>query len=221
MTASTAERPAQNPAKISPSKIWLKALESAGRLTGDKSLALAGLLDAQALAFGAAPALIGETETLSYQALADRARRHTRWALDQGLRRGDVVALLAPNTPDYFAFWTGVGRTGATVSLLNTNLRGAALAHGINVARPGRLVVDASLAEAALEARPHFELQPSLWSLGSAAPTGGFSPLDPDSFSGAALDLTAFAPATQADAALHIFTSGTTGLPKADRKSVV
>ncbi|MBV9508819.1 MAG: long-chain-acyl-CoA synthetase [Caulobacteraceae bacterium] len=203
----------------SPSKTWLTALESAGRLTADKAFVLADLIDRQAEAIAESPALIGRTETLSYRGLAALSRRYTRWALSQGLGRGDVAALLAPNGPSYFAFWTGVSRTGAAVSLLNTNLRGAGLAHAVGVSRPAHLVVAPAFRDAATEALALLEAKPTLWSLGEAPSSAGAKPLEAAAFSGEPLDFTAFAPAIHTDVALHIFTSGTTGLPKAARLS--
>ena len=73
---------------------------------------------------GDKPALISDLETLTYRALAARANRYARWALAQGLRKGEVVCLLMPNRPEYLAIWLGITRAGGAVALLNTNLTG-------------------------------------------------------------------------------------------------
>ena len=44
-------------------------------------------------------ALLSERECFSYRALAERANRYARWALAQGIAKGDVVCLLMPNRP--------------------------------------------------------------------------------------------------------------------------
>ena len=64
------------------------------------------------------------------------ANRYARWALAQGIAKGDVVALLMPNRADYLAIWLGITRIGGVVALINTNLTGAALAHCLAVAQP-------------------------------------------------------------------------------------
>ena len=74
--------------------------------------------------------------TLSYRALAARANRYARWALAQGLAKGETVGLLMPNRPDYMAAWLGISRIGGVVALLNTNLTGQALAHCIDIVAP-------------------------------------------------------------------------------------
>ena len=64
-------------------------------------------------------------ESLTYRALAERANAFARWALDQGLAKGETVCLMMSNRPEYMAIWLGLTRVGVVVSLINTNLRGA------------------------------------------------------------------------------------------------
>ena len=66
------------------------------------------MLDELADEHGDAPALMSDAETLSYRALAARANRYARWALAQGLAKGETVGLLMPNRPDYMAAWLGI-----------------------------------------------------------------------------------------------------------------
>jgi fatty-acyl-CoA synthase len=193
----------------SASKDWLRALELIARLDADPARTLPIAIDGLAQRFGDAPALISERETLSFAALADRARRYARWALSEGVGKGDVVALLMPNRPEYMAVWLGLTRIGAVVALINTNLRDASLAHCLAVANAKLIVVDATL-EAPLRAALSTEVSTPVWTHGGEgarridlaleAADGG--PLEP---SAVTLD----------DRALLIYTSGTTGLPKA------
>jgi fatty-acyl-CoA synthase len=205
----------QPPAKAKPgagvSKAWLRAMERTAKLTADPALTLGDLFDELGQSFADRPALIGERESLSFAELAARSRQYSRWALGLRLGRGDVVALLIPNRPDYVAAWTGISRTGVTVALLNTNLTGAALAHCIALVGPRHLIVDDALAEALDGAAPHLESQPRAWRLGDGGLLG-LSALSSDP-----LDTASFA--RQSDTALYIFTSGTTGLPKAAKIS--
>ena len=90
--------------------------------------------------FGEAPALIAPGETFSHAQLAARANQVSRWALAQNIRKGDTVCLLLPNCPDYLALWLGITAIGGVVALLNTNLKGEALAHCIAVATPTHII---------------------------------------------------------------------------------
>src|SRR5438105_2007197 len=86
------------------------------------------VIEEAAQQFGDAPALLCEHERLTFRSLSERSNRYARWALDQGLNKGDTVGLMMPNRPEYVAVWLGITRVGGVVSLLNINLVGASLA---------------------------------------------------------------------------------------------
>ena len=68
--------PARGDPARSASKDWLRALELTARLDADLTRTLPVVIDELAARFGAAPALISDRETLSFRALAERARRY-------------------------------------------------------------------------------------------------------------------------------------------------
>jgi len=162
-----------------------------------------------------APAILFLDRTLSYRDLDDAADRYACWAHEAGIVRGEVVALLMENRPEYLAAWLGLLKVGATVALLNTNLRGMPLAHSISVAQARHLVLGAELVDTLVEARPLMQTMPTVWVTGGTAP--GFESLDA-ALAGAssrAADPAWRAGVIDKDIAFYIFTSGTTGLPKA------
>lgn len=164
--------------------------------------------------FGERPALISERETFTYSDYHRRGNRYARWALANGIGRGDTVALLMPNRPEYLAVWLGIARAGGVTALLNTNLAGASLAHCVNIVEPRIVIVAAELAEVFETARPHLTGAPAVWGHGEGAPGARLD------LALAALDDTDVPAAerpklTTADRCLWIYTSGTTGMPKA------
>jgi fatty-acyl-CoA synthase len=72
-----------------------------------------------------------EDKRYTYRDYDAHANRYARWAQSQGLKKGDVVALLMENRPEYLFAWTGLVKVGATAALINTNLRERALAHSL------------------------------------------------------------------------------------------
>ncbi len=108
-------------------KSWLRALEMTVRIEDTPSRIFPVEVEALGARFGEAPALIGSQYSLTHAGLAARANRYSRWALAQNIRKGDTVALLMPNCPDYLAIWLGITRIGGIVALLNTHLTGEAL----------------------------------------------------------------------------------------------
>ena len=82
---------------------------------------------------------------MSYRQYNQRGEQYARWAMANGIGKGDVVALMMPNRPEYLAVWLGIARAGGVTALLNTNLTGAALAHCVNIVKPKHVIVDAAL----------------------------------------------------------------------------
>jgi fatty-acyl-CoA synthase len=197
--------------KDTANKSWLRALETTGALAARPTATLPVLIDELGVRWGDAPALLSDEETLSFADLAGRCRAYTRWALSLGLGKGDVVALLMPDRPDYLAIWLGLTRTGATAALINTNLTGPSLAHSIAIVKPTHLIAADELVEAAVLALVDMDARPQVWTRGASGPGA----LDPADYSQAAFAEGDLPPVTLADRALHIYTSGTTGLPKA------
>src|SRR5215813_6874001 len=126
------------------------------------------VVDELAARHGDAPALLSDRERFSYRDLAERSNRYARWALAQGLVKGDTVCLLMPNRPEFLALWLGVTRVGGVVALLNTNLTGPALAYCINVVTPKHIIVAAELLGALQSARTSLTGNAKLWLHGEA-----------------------------------------------------
>ena len=118
--------------------------------------------------YGDAPALISDRERLSYRELAERSNRYARWALAQGLAKGETVCLLMPNRPEFLAVWIGITRVGGVVALLNTNLVGPSLAHCIDIVAPKYIIVASELAQVLATAQPHLKTKAQVWSHGES-----------------------------------------------------
>jgi fatty-acyl-CoA synthase len=173
------------------------------------------VFDDAAAQFAERPALLCDREHFSYRTLAERSNRYARWALRQGLAKGDTICLLMPNRPEYLAVWLGVTRVGGIAALLNTNLVGPSLAHCINIVRPKHLVVAAELVRELETAQPYLSVNPKVWVHGQS--TVDFARLDTEIelLPGDALTKSERRALTIEDRALYIYTSGTTGMPKA------
>ncbi len=201
------------------SRAWLRALELTSPITKSPWRVFPVVVDELADRFGDAPALLSDGEDLSFRALAQRANRYARWAQGQGVQKGDTVCLLMANRPEYMAVWLGITRAGGVVALLNTNLAGASLAHCIDIVDAKHIIVACDFIEAFECARPLLTTKPILWHHGAgAAPdrdiTAVVANLPAD-----ALAPDEKPPVSIADRALYVYTSGTTGLPKAAKIS--
>src|SRR5580700_3012758 len=96
---------------------WLRALAKTATI-GERGITLPALIERLAAEFTAAPALVSAEASLSYAQLGARCNQYSRWGISRNLKRGDAVALLMSNCPEYLAVWLGLTRIGAVVALV-------------------------------------------------------------------------------------------------------
>jgi fatty-acyl-CoA synthase len=163
------------------------------------------------------PAMTFEGRTVTYGELDAMANRFAHWGRGLNLRKGQTVALFLPNRLEYFAVWYGLSKIGVVTALINNQLAGLPLAHCLTVSGAVHVIVDPETSPVFEAARGLVTRPLQQWVLG---PVHGdqrdlvqalksCSQLPPDR--SAREDMKA------RDTALLIFTSGTTGLPKAAR----
>ena len=189
----------------SAAKSWLRALEWTAPIARHRDRVFPAVIDELAARKGDAPALLSQRACFTYRALSERSNQYARWALDQGLAKGDTVCLMMPNRPEFLAVWLGITKIGGVVALMNTNLKGPSLAHCVNLVEPKHVIVGAELRDELTAALPGFP----------AACTWVDTDRYLDRYSGEALNASERRPVSIQDRALYIYTSGTTGLPKA------
>jgi fatty-acyl-CoA synthase len=200
-------------ARLVPALPKLIAHKPDGRYTvGDR-------LEERARSHPERPAILFEDRRLDYGELNATANRVAHWARGKGLGRGDVVALLMENRPEYVAIWAGLAKLGVNTALINTNLSGRALRHSLATAHAQHLVLGSECAEGFATVADDLEDPLEVW--WSRDPVAGARDLDT-----ALAEQSVMNPDPSVRAALrageelfYIYTSGTTGLPKAARFS--
>ena len=91
------------------------------------------------------PFVLFEDERITFGEMNRRANRIGRALLGLGIKRGDAVALLMENRPDYLAVWLGLAKFGITTALINTSASGPVLAHALDQVGAGTIICDAGL----------------------------------------------------------------------------
>lgn len=108
---------------------------------------IARLLAAAAARFGERPFLVDDAgRAASFAAVDSLARRMAAGLAARGVRPGDRVALMAPNSPAFVACWFGIAYAGAAVVPIPTVSAPPEVAHRLAHARC-RLLVDAAVLE--------------------------------------------------------------------------
>ena len=107
---------------------------------------------AKAKELGNKAAFIDGTTDLpvSYAELDDRVRRLAGGMLERGLAKGEVVAVMAPNCPDYAVVFHGVAMAGGVVTTINPTYTEREVHHQLNDAGATKLVTVPMFLETAL-----------------------------------------------------------------------
>ncbi|KAG7208409.1 hypothetical protein KM043_014641 [Ampulex compressa] len=135
-----------------------------------------------------------------------------------GHAKGDAVALMMPNRPEYIAIWLGLGKLGVITALINTNLRLQSLVHCINVAKVKSIIYFdeyASAIDGIAESIKHIGRYRYSGNPDKAkALPNGTSDLNKLMLKASTAEPVVEREPGYKDILIYIYTSGTTGLPK-------
>jgi fatty-acyl-CoA synthase len=142
-------------------------------------------------------------EQLTYREANETVNRYAAVLAARGVGHGDVVGVMLRNSPHSVLLMLAVVKCGAVAGMLNYHQRGKVLAHSFGLLDAKAVVAETDFIEPITE---------------SEAETEGLMTLD--ELEQLAASAPATNPATTAavlakDKAFYIFTSGTTGMPKA------
>lgn len=192
--------------------------------TRDMDYTVADRLEERARDHADTPFILFEEERVTFAQANARANKVAHAARAAGLKKGDVVGLLMLNRPDFVIIWLGLSKIGVVTALINTSATGPVLSHAIRQVGACGLIVDSELAASVAELDrsdvperlwEHAEAGRSLFGLANAGDFEAAMAAAPDSNPDRALR----AGVVMGDPLYLIFTSGTTGLPKAARMS--
>lgn len=162
-------------------------------------------------------ALFYQDASWTWEALNEETNRISNYFLSLGLNPGETVALMLENSPEYLFLTSGINKIQGISGLINFNQRKQALTHSFTIVEPKFIVIDGYSLPSfrdIVEKLPHkndqifvidnpedikhdyIELPDELKTVSINNPETTFNSI-------------------LRETALYIFTSGTTGLPKA------
>ncbi|KAM4808207.1 long-chain fatty acid transport protein 6 [Rhinophrynus dorsalis] len=163
--------------------------------------------------------LIFQGQEHTYRDVDRRSNRVARVFMNHTtLKKGDTVAMLMSNEPDFLNVWFGLAKLGCLVAFLNNNIRSRSLLHCFHSCGAKMLVVGADLLETLQEILPNLqEDNISVWVMVKETSLQGVNTITDklDSVTDAPVPRHLRLVNSTNAATLYIFTSGTTGLPKA------
>lgn len=164
--------------------------------------------------------LLFEGRQWTYAEFNHEVNQFARVLASAGVSRGDTVALFMESRAEYILSMLALVKLGASASLVNNSLTGAALVHCIKATNVSRCIVGEERTEVLAEVLNDLDLvadRNCFWfpdKGGASMPAWAVdAPAEMEAMSRENLEVTCGV--TAGENALYIFTSGTTGLPKA------
>ena len=166
------------------------------------------------------PAVIFEGKSVTWSEFNALSNQYAHYLRLQGAARGDTVSVIMENRIEFLALLVGLNKIGVTAGLINTNLTGKPLTHCIKVTNSTKCVFGSEIAAALNEVKSELDLEEGEdyfimpdgeqesainWAKNLAEGAVEASTVNPPETMDTQLG----------EIALYIFTSGTTGLPKA------
>jgi citronellyl-CoA synthetase len=187
------------------------------------AVSVASIFEATAARYADRNMIIFEQQELTWREFNELANRMARALMDGGVKRGDSIALIMENRVEMLAYTVAMQKLGVITAFVNPALSGTQLAHCLSTAKAVKCVVGEEVFANLDAIRVDIGLadEDILWIADqrtTAVPEGledALSQLD-----GYACDnLADTCEILAGDMAFYIFTSGTTGLPKAAKIS--
>ncbi len=168
-------------------------------------------------------ALYYEDQQFSYVDFNQWANRIAHHFLARGLKKGDVAVVLIENRPELLVTVLGLAKIGVVSALVNTSQTGKVLTHSINLVAPKAMIVGAECVQAVNDVAAELCLRADQRYWFADAPTQtkpGRAPKGWKSLAKDIKDCPNYNPPTtqknfRPDGLFYVYTSGTTGLPKA------
>ena len=163
------------------------------------------------------PCLVSEEGMLTFQEVEDLSNQIANYFYQAGYRKGDVIALCFPdNRLEYVCYWLGLAKIGVVAALINYSQRDVALSHSVNAADAKGVIFTPELSDAVADVVSQIENKVNFYCTGSMSPNTALSPVMLSSE--LPRNPTYPPPAVKVgytEKLFYVYTSGTTGLPKA------
>ncbi len=166
-------------------------------------------------------AILFENRAVSYEDFNRWANRIAHFFLGKGFKKGDVVGVFVPNSPELLAAITGLNKIGVIAALVNTSQRQAVLQHSFEMVSPKANIIGEDLLTAFNEIKQELSCKENyFWSDCDTLTHSNETPEQFINFEQAIQHCSNANPiqtknSLPQDINFYIYTSGTTGLPKA------
>ncbi|MCP4762185.1 MAG: long-chain-acyl-CoA synthetase [archaeon] len=189
------------------------------KINSENTTSFGSVIESNAIEFGDRPAIYFEDVVLTYKEFNEIVNQYANYFLSLGLKKGEIIDLMMKNRLEYLIILGAIGKIGAIGSLINADQREKSLIYSISSTLGKIIIIGEECLEQFEQVRKSLELTDQILIL---SPDSGKAPCPADYFylSEAIKKYPKNNPETTKnvrtfDNFVYIFTSGTTGLPKA------
>ncbi len=193
----------------------LGSLVRLATLKPDQKFSIGLLLEQQAAAHPMRPFLRFEGQTWTYSEFNTWVNRLAHLFKAQGVKGGDCVAVMFENRPEQLACVLATVKLGGVAGLINFNQRGDVLLHSLRLVNPRIVIVGAECQAAVDEIAAELPSGTLMYRQGEGDCPAPYRDLDAEARGQAATNPPETGEVKLGQRCYYIFTSGTTGLPKA------
>ncbi len=168
-------------------------------------------------------AILYQNTELNYLQFNEWVNQISHFFLSKGLQKGDVAAVCIENRPELLATVLAFAKIGVTSALVNTAQTGKVLTHSINLVQPRVIVVGEEIQPALQDVLSTLDINKEelYWFADQdSLKNVGIAPKGYQNLASIIQEYPSFNPPTTnsifySDGLFYVYTSGTTGLPKA------
>ncbi len=185
----------------------------------NEALSIGTYLERNAEKYPSLPAILYEDSCYTHRQFNEWINRYANYFTMQGIKHGDAVAILLENRPEILVCAGALAKLGAIAALIHTQQHGDALLHSLLLCNPKAYVIGEELMDSFQEIQSKLnpedeplyflpdtnQSRPPKGYINLAEATKNISFQNPPSTTSVKLK----------DPCFYVYTSGTTGLPKA------
>ncbi|MHA2400844.1 MAG: AMP-binding protein, partial [Promethearchaeota archaeon] len=162
-------------------------------------------------------AVMYEDSSWTWYEFNEESNKIANFFLKGGNKKGNIVAIMMENSPEYLFITTGINKIQGVTSQINVNQRAQALIHAFKISEPKWIIVDGSSLPAFMDIFTNLKFdKKKVFVINNPEQIAhGFLDFHSKVESSSADNPSTTFQSHLSDDAMYIFTSGTTGLPKA------
>ncbi|MBW2324498.1 MAG: long-chain-acyl-CoA synthetase [Deltaproteobacteria bacterium] len=196
------------------------ALKKAVGFEADTPMSMGTVLERNAEKYGDNTAILYEDVRLTHREFNEAINQYAHYFISQGVKKGDVAVVLVDNRPELLITIGAMSKIGAVSSLINPNQRGEVLQYSINLSYGKIFIIGEELFSPFEEIKADLDLSGEnlllfLPEKGRVAVPDGYLDLSEEVKDMPRTNPLTVSQVTLQDPFAYVFTSGTTGLPKA------